>query len=155
MKGQIIVGFCCESKVSHFKMSWTVRILYYKIIQQHMRTVQQKDFLVNLMGITYSSKKMYRGSPIKIDLGAKRTAWLTDDEKEATIGKYGKYMYVFKTAKPLKLINLSSWFFRFHFMDELNIHYGGKENHDGDVLREKLMTMIPIGLPISTISVKV
>lgn len=112
-----------------------------------MSTPQQKEFLINLMGIKYESRKMYRGAQIKIDLNAKRSAWLTDEEEEASKSKYGKYIYTFKTARPLKLINLSSWFFRFHFMDQLNIYYGGKENHNADLLREKLLTLIPVGLP--------
>jgi hypothetical protein len=110
-------------------------------------TQSNKEFLHNLFGTTYYCRRMYRGTHIKIDLSANRSAWLTDVESEANKLKYGKFVYVFKTAKPLKLINLSSWFFRFHFMDELNKHYDGKENTDAEILREKMLTLLPIGSP--------
>ena len=67
-----------------------------------MSTPQQKEFLINLMGIKYESRKMYRGAQIKIDLNAKRSAWLTDEEEEASKSKYGKYIYTFKTARPVE-----------------------------------------------------
>jgi hypothetical protein len=91
--------------------------------------------------------KLFRASKVKLDLNRDTPAWYTDNLDEVSKLKYGDRIYSFKTTKDLKLINLSSFHFNFHCMDQINIFFKGDENHNDDVMKNKLMAMLAMGFP--------
>jgi hypothetical protein len=109
---------------------------------------EHEPYLMVLFGYKFEKNTpLYRCADKEIDMGKKGTAWYSLDIDEANTGKYGNYIYTFKTSKPLKLINLSSILFRQHFLDQINLFFAGKENTDDADLLYKVCTLLSAGIP--------
>lgn len=143
-KGTLNLGLCNIAKRN------AVHILVSIILLNHMATVsrEHEPYLMALFGYKFEKNTpLYRCADKEIDIGKKGTAWYSLDIDEASTGKYGNYIYTFKTSKPLKLINLSSILFRQHFLDQVNLRFAGKENQDDDELLYKVCTLLSAGIP--------
>jgi hypothetical protein len=114
--------------------------------------------LFDAFTITYApgQQAMIKGLPAgqTLDTKSKEPCWFAKSVEVAV--KYGtrddptnnKIQLVKVTSnKTLKLININSWLFKYHFLDQLNLAYEGEEVYDQTKMIEKQLSMIGMGLP--------
>lgn len=84
---------------------------------------------------------VYKGLKVKYNSSHKNSIWVCADPQNAQ--KYG-IVHKLKTTRPLKLINITSRIFRYHYLDNINFLV-----HGNDMFKENIC--LPIGLPDSVI----
>ena len=81
--------------------------------------------------------EMFKGTRSPYDVAREDPIWV--GMSADTANKYGPRVTQLTFARPLRLINITSWLFQHHFMDQLNLR--------GIVLRDKDLAVLPLGIP--------
>ncbi len=83
---------------------------------------------------------LYKGTRSPVDVTREGITWFGLDEPSAA--RYGPRITRLRIGRPLRLLNISSWLFQYHFMDQLNLKYP-----DDTDLRSKDLAVLPLGIP--------